>query len=172
MKSLYLLRHAKSSWDDTSLADPDRPLAPRGRKAAQRVGAHMRQAKIQPDLVLCSSAARAVQTYEAVAAAVGGGVELSIEDDLYGASSSELLGRLHGLPETAGSVLLIGHNPGLQDLTLELAGNEDSALLAEVGDKFPTGALACLSVLVPWTVLARGEAVLVSVVVPRSLAEH
>jgi phosphohistidine phosphatase len=172
LKRLYLLRHAKSSWDGTSLADHDRPLAPRGRKAALRVGTYMRHAKIQPDLVLCSSAARAVQTYEAVAAALGEGVELSVEDDLYGASSAALLGRLHGLPETAESVVLIGHNPGLQDLTLELAGNGDPALLAEVGDKFPTGALASLNVLVPWAVLARGEAVLVSVVVPRSLAEH
>jgi phosphohistidine phosphatase len=172
LKRLYLLRHAKSSWDDMSLADHDRPLSQRGSKAAQRIGVHMRKAKIHPALVLCSSAARAVQTYEAVAPALGDGIGLRIEDDLYGASSAQLLGRLHGLPETAESVLLIGHNPGLQDLALELAGDGDSALMAEVGDKFPTGALASLSVPVPWAMLARGEAVLVSVVVPRSVAGH
>ena len=102
----------------------------------------MRRAKVRPDLVLCSSAARARQTYEAVSAGVDGLVTVSVEDDLFGASDTGLLVRLQDVPEAVEAVLLVGHNPGLQDLALMLTGDGDPAMLASLGDKFPTCALA------------------------------
>ena len=118
LKTLYLLRHAKSSWDDQSLADHDRPLAPRGKRRPAAWRATMRRAKVRPQLVLCSSAARALQTYEAVSAGLGPSVPGLVEDELYGASDSDLRVRLHEVPDTVEALLVIGHNPGLQDLAL------------------------------------------------------
>jgi phosphohistidine phosphatase len=169
LKTLYLLRHAKSSWDDPSLADHDRPLAARGRKAASRMAVHMRQAKVRPDLVLCSSATRAVQTYELIASALGSTTEVLVEDDLYGAGDAELLIRLNGVADAVGAALLIGHNPGLQDLALALAGDGDTPGLTKIGDKFPTGALATLSVPTPWSTLGPGGAYLAGLATPRDL---
>lgn len=169
MKSLYLLRHAKSSWDDQRLADHDRPLAPRGLKAVQQVAHHMRQAKVRPDLVLCSSATRAVQTYEGISAGLGPSVVVSVEDDLYGATDTGLLVRLQDVPETVGAVMVIGHNPGLQDLALLLASDGDPHTLARLGDNFPTCALATLEVPTPWETLGPGHARLKALVVPRDL---
>jgi phosphohistidine phosphatase len=166
LKTLYLLRHAKSSWDEPRLADHERPLAPRGRKAARRMGVHFRHAKIHPDLVLCSSATRAVQTYEAIGKGFDKPLAVSVEDDLYGASDTDLVVRLNDVAATAASVLVIGHNPGLQDLALVLAGDGDPASLARLGDKFPTCALAILDVPTEWDALGPGHAYLESLVLP------
>jgi phosphohistidine phosphatase len=167
LKSLYLLRHAKSSWDDPGLADHDRPLAPRGLKAAQWMGNHMRRAKIAPDLVLCSTATRAVQTLDAISAILKEPLAVSVEDDLYGAGDTGLLVRLQDVPDAVGAVLLVGHNPGLQDLALMLAGDGDPGDLVRLGDKFPTCALATLEVPTPWESLGPGHAYLTSLVFPR-----
>lgn len=169
LKTLYVLRHAKSSWDDPRLADHDRPLAAPGLKAAKRMGLYMRRAKVRPDLVLCSSAARAVQTYEAISTGLNGPVTMSLEDDLYGATGTGLLVRLQDITEAVATVLLVGHNPGLQDLALMLAGDGDPPGLTRLGDKFPTCALATLDVPTPWASLGPGHAYLESLVVPHDL---
>jgi phosphohistidine phosphatase len=169
LKRLYLLRHAKSSWDKPDLADHDRPLAPRGREAARRMAVHIRKAKVRPQLVLCSSAVRAVQTYKAIAPALGSSVEVSAEDALYGASSADLLERVQAVPEQVGTVLVVGHNPGLQDLAIELTGDGEAAGMAVLGEKFPTGALAALDISGRWAELGPGQAYLASLVVPREL---
>src|ERR1044071_581082 len=104
MRRLYLLRHAKSSWDDESLADHDRPLSGRGRRAADAIGRHLRAEGIEPELVLCSSAARARETLARI------GLTGDVERDLYGASATELLARVRELPRSLESVLMIGHN--------------------------------------------------------------
>jgi phosphohistidine phosphatase len=171
LNNLYLLRHAKSSWDDPGLADHDRPLAPRGRKAARQMAVHLRTAKVRPQLVLCSSATRARQTYEALSGALAGPVVLSVEDALYGASDAELLARLHEVPDTVSAVLLVGHNPGLQDLALALSGDGDPMVLTRLGDKFPTCALVSLEVPTAWDALGPGRAVLRAMVLPRELPQ-
>ncbi len=168
MKTLYLLRHAKSSWDDPRLADHERPLAPRGREAARRLAKHMARAKLRPELVLCSSAARAVETYEALAGALRG-PEVSTEDGLYGAGTEDLLARLRQVGEGVRSVMLVGHNPGLADLAAALAGSGEPADLGRLRDKLPTGALAVLSFDGAWAALRPGCASLESLVVPRDL---
>src|SRR5437763_8483276 len=150
-KRLFLLRHAKSSWDDPGLTDQDRPLAARGRKAAGLVRDHVREEGIRPALVLCSTAVRARETLEGV----GLSDEVAFERELYGASADELLARLRRVPDDVESVMLIGHNPGMHDLAVLLGGS------GEVERKFPTGALATFELDGVWRSLAPGAARLV-----------
>jgi phosphohistidine phosphatase len=162
-RRLYLLRHAKSSWKETGIPDHDRPLASRGRKAAKAMAAHLREQRVQPDLVLCSSATRARQTFERLEPL--GAREVHIERELYAADAATLLARLRDVPERVGSVMVVAHNPGLEDLTRVLARQDD-----ELGEKFPTGALATLSLGDrEWASLERGTAELVDFVRPREL---
>ena len=167
MSRLYLLRHAKSSWDDPELSDRERPLATRGVRAARRLARYARRRGIAVDVVLCSPARRARQTLELVEASLAGRAEVRVEDGLYGASAEDLIARLRRLPDAVGSVLLVGHNPGLQDLTAMLAGTGPAA--RQPGQRFPTGALAALAVPEPWAALGPGRAKLVDLVVPREL---
>lgn len=167
MKRLLLLRHAKSSWDDPALPDHERPLAPRGHRAAERMAEHLRASVPNADLVLCSSALRTRETLERMSSAFGE-PEVVVEDELYGASDDELLERLHAVAEPTKTVALIGHNPGVGDLASALAGSGDD--LDRLRSKFPTGALAVLAFDGPWTRLAPGGAVLTSFVTPKDLA--
>ena len=167
MRLLYLLRHAKSSWDDPGLADHDRPLAPRGRKAAELMATHLRREQITPDLVLCSSAQRARETLEGIAPALDEDVAVKVEPDLYLASGRDLLARLGTTADETQSVMLIGHNPAIQMLTLTLAG--DGAELSSVELKYPTGALATLAFDGSWRELEPHAAQLVGFVRPRDL---
>lgn len=157
-KRLLLLRHAKSSWDDPALPDHERPLAPRGRKAAKRIGAHLGNEPIQ--LVLCSSARRTRETLQLVAPPG----EVQIEDELYGATAERLMRRLQSVPDEIEEAMLIGHNPAIQDLAVSLSGGA-----AELAEKFPTGALATLVWNGSWRALAPGHAELVAFVKPREL---
>ena len=163
IKRLYLLRHAKSSWDDPDLSDHDRPLAGRGRRAAKAIGAYLREHDIEPDLVLCSSALRARETLERLEL---GAAAVQIEPELYAAGASALLARLRRVPDAVGSVMLVGHNPGLQDLALDLA--RPAPDVDELRVKYPTAALLTL-ILEDWEALARGTADLAGFVRPRDL---
>jgi phosphohistidine phosphatase len=160
-RRLLLLRHAKSSWDDPTLDDHARPLAPRGRRAARLISKHLRDEGIEISLVLCSSARRAVETVGLVAPTG----KLRIQPGLYAASSDELLERLQRVPPEAETVMLVGHNPSIQELATGLASGPSEL----DGQKFPTGALATLSFYGLWRELAFGEAELVSFVTPRQL---
>jgi phosphohistidine phosphatase len=168
MKRVYLLRHAKSSWKDDSLPDRDRPLAGRGRRAAKAMARHLETEGIRPDLLLCSSARRTRETLELVKGAWGDGVETKVDEALYGASESELLVHLKALPEEVGSVMLIGHNPGLEDLALALAS--DGAGLARMSEKYPTAALATIDLPANrWGTVRRRSGELVGFVRPKDL---
>jgi phosphohistidine phosphatase len=164
--ALYLLRHAKSSWADPTLPDHERPLAPRGRRDAKRVATHLRLLGSGPELVLCSSAARTRETLELVHPALGSAT-VSVEEQLYAASSDELLARIRDVPDTVASVMLIGHNPGLQRFALALASAGDD--LKQLEAKLPTAALATLALPVQWSRLAPGAATLSAFVVPIQL---
>jgi phosphohistidine phosphatase len=167
VRRLHLLRHAKSSWDDESLRDRDRPLAPRGRRAATRIASWARKHDVRPQLVVSSSAVRARETLQGVLPGLGE-PEVWIEVTLYGASAETLLARVRALPDEAGEAMLVGHNPGLGDLLLLLA--EPGELRRRAESKVPTGALATLEADVPrWADVERGGARLVSFVVPREL---
>jgi phosphohistidine phosphatase len=167
-KRLYLLRHAKSSWDDPGLADHDRPLAPRGRRAAKAIARHLSEQEIAPELVLCSTARRAQETFQRIEPVLGTPA-LRLERELYGASAGALLERLRDVPDAVGSVMLIGHNPGIEELALTLAGPARAG--RTLGAKFPTAALATLALPgASWRALGPGEAELIAYVRPRDLA--
>ena len=168
MRTLYLLRHAKSSWAEPALPDRNRPLAPRGRRDANRIAKHLVRLEIQPELVLCSSAVRTRETLERLRIARGGGSTVRLEDELYGASAEQLLERIRLVPEAIASVMLIGHNPGLRDLALLLA--EDGIDLERLEEKFPTAALATLTIpRRAWSQVEPGAALLTAYVVPKQL---
>ncbi len=171
-RKLFVLRHAKSSWDDPSLDDHERPLAPRGRLAVKVLAKHVRARRIEPMQVLCSSALRARETLDGIAP---GGIHL-IEPELYDASGQDLLERLRRVPYEVDSVLVVGHCPAVQDLVVRLASSAE--LIdggGEPGDirrKFPTGALATLTFEGAWAELGPGCARLAEFVSPKALARR
>jgi len=170
VKTIYLLRHAKSSWDDAALPDFQRPLAPRGRKAAPRLGTYMAQHGLVPDRVLCSAARRAVETWQAVSEALGDQVEVQVREDLYHATPGSLLDAVRHLPPEVQSVLLIGHNPTFEDLALALAGSGEEEALEELDRKYPTGAMAILDFPVQdWNEVREGTGWLRAFVRPKDL---
>ena len=166
-KRLHVLRHAKSSWGDAALDDHDRPLNARGRRAADRIAEHIRDRAIEPGVVLCSSARRTRETYERIARALVG-AEVLFEPGLYHAGGAVILGRLQRLPADVECAMLVGHNPGLQDLVLALA--RPGHRRQRVYEAFPTGALASLLLAVSgWSEIGPGTGELEGYVVPREL---
>lgn len=166
MQTLYLLRHAKSSWADPTLTDRERPLAPRGRRDAKRIAKHLLRLGVEPELVLCSPAERTRETLELVRPALGAST-VTLEEELYAASADELLARIRLVPDAVASAMLIGHNPSLQQLALALASAGDE--LKRLEAKFPTGGLATLTLAKPWRGLAPADATLAAYVVPKQL---
>ena len=166
-RDLLLVRHAKSAWDDPSLADHDRPLAPRGEKALRGLREHLSRAEHPPDVVLCSSARRTVDTLDGIRAALPKQASIDVTDELYLANTNTLLTRLHGLNGKVRCAMLIGHNPGIEDLALLLVGSGDAGLRAQLAAKLPTGALVALSFDGRWTHLGAGTARIDALFMPR-----
>lgn len=170
MKTLYLLRHAKSDWGNPGLDDHDRPLAARGERAAAVMGVHFAQQQYQPSLVLCSSALRTRQTLEALLPHLPGQPELMVEEGIYLASCGRLLARVQELDDGQSGVLLIGHNPGIAELAQTLAGSGERASLRHLAARFPTAASAvCEFDLERWRDLAPGSGRLLSYATPKDL---
>lgn len=133
MKTLLILRHAKSSWKDLSMADHDRPLNKRGKRDAPMMGKFMRQNDLAPDLIISSTAKRARKTAQAVADEVDYPKEITQTRDLYHAYPDAYFEILQGLDNHFRSVLMVAHNPGIEELVAQLSG---------VYERMPTGALA------------------------------
>lgn len=174
MHQLLLLRHAKSSRDDVTLPDRDRPLNARGRQVAANMREAMRQLGLTPDLILVSPSCRTLQTLEA----------LEPWDDtpltehvaaLYLGNAGQLLAVLHEVSETVRSVLLVGHNPGMHDLARELAGEDarpqTDPAMRRLMQKFPPGALAEFAIAGPWQQLHAGGGRLIRFLTPRDLRD-
>jgi phosphohistidine phosphatase len=169
-KTLYLLRHAKSSWKDETIEDLDRPLNKRGRAAAKAIGEYLARQKIVPAQVLCSSARRTRETLEGVQKALGDAVPARFEKGLYLADAAALLRRLRRLNDSFESVMLIGHNPGLERLALVLAAQHDDEPRRQLQSKFPTGSLAVIETDVDrWADLKPGCGRIVAFVQARDL---
>jgi phosphohistidine phosphatase len=150
MHQLILLRHAKANQAAAGGADHERALSPAGERAAQLIGTAMRKAGLAPDVVLVSSALRTQQTLEIVEASAAWDERPNIDTlpSLYMATQGQIRDLLRALPETVRSALVVGHNPGLQDLAQSLAaGNQGTARLAE---DYPTAGLAEFLVTTPW----------------------
>ena len=168
MHLLHLLRHAKSGRDE-GVDDRDRTLSKRGREAARAIGTGLPQAIGKLDLVLCSSSARTRETAELVLAGFDKAPRTLFEDGLYLVGEAALLRRMRRLDEAAGSVLVIGHNPGLHQLAVALAAPKSPGFRALADGKFPTTARASLQVDTSWAALGRVRNALVAYVTPKSL---
>ncbi len=148
MKTLLLLRHAKSSWDDPGLDDHDRPLNRRGRRDAPRMGRLLREEELLPDVVLCSTAERARETAEAVSEASGFSGDTRFLRRLYLAGPSEILAAVRTVEADTRTAMVIGHNPGMEEMLAELTG---------AAEHLPTAALARISLPVKsWKDLGSG----------------
>ena len=140
MKELLILRHAKSSWADGTLSDHDRPLQARGERDAPRMGRLLHTEGIVPDLIITSTARRARETASLAAAAAGYQGEIEETRAFYHATPQAYLDRLRALPPEVGRVLVVGHNPGMEELVEVLTGVEE---------RFPTAALAWVTLPIP-----------------------
>jgi phosphohistidine phosphatase len=163
-RRLILLRHAKSAWPD--VADHDRPLAGRGRRAAPAAGRWLRESGYVPDLVLSSTALRARETWQLAEEELGAHPRTKFERRVYGASAAELLDLARQTPSSVRTLMIVGHEPTMSDLTLELAGDDRGPALDRVRAKFPTAAIAILAFAGSWPGLGPGKAKLDSFVVP------
>ena len=171
MLTLSLLCHAKSSWADRELEDHDRPLAKRGTKAAGAMGAYIATNGLQPDLVLCSDAVRTRATLTLVLPQLGKPPpQVAFDDALYMATPAVLLGRLQKMKSDARHVMVIGHNPGLHALALELTGKGNRKDVEALATKFPTAGLAVLTFKArKWSDICAGDGKLKLFVTPRQL---
>jgi phosphohistidine phosphatase len=171
VKTLLLLRHAKSAWGDPGLSDHERPLNRRGERSAEVMADHIVRKAPRPDLILCSTAIRTRQTLAPlVHRLTAPAPPILLEKGLYLASEATLLARVQGAPDQANTVLLIGHNDGMWHFAEVLAGRGRPALLSALHGKFPTGALAILKTPIKrWADLAAGSAELTSYVRPKDL---
>lgn len=171
MHRLHLIRHAKSAADD-SIDDRDRPLSRRGRDAARRIGESLPAALGPVDLVLCSTALRTRETAALVLAGFAAPPRILFEDALYLGAPAALMRRLRRLDESCGTVLVIGHNPGLHDFAVNVAATDSPRYPALAEGKFPTTARASFAVACSWTDLNQSRHALLDYVTPKSLGEE
>jgi phosphohistidine phosphatase len=156
-RQLLVLRHAKSSWDDPKLADFDRPLGPRGLKTAPLMGRELARRGWVPDLALVSPALRTRDTWRLVSAELPKSAPADFALALYAAAAADILAKVR--QAKAGSLLVLGHNPGLEDFARRLAGpGSDAGALQKLEQKFPTAALARFDVDGDWAHLGFGGA--------------
>jgi phosphohistidine phosphatase len=166
-RRLILLRHAKSDWPD--VPDRDRPLAKRGQRDAPVIGRWLHEAGYRPQIVICSAALRARQTWDLVAPELGGSPSVTFEPRAYAASALTLLYLVRELPPACHAALLIGHNPGVSELAstlIEAAGDDTPGT---PGLRFPTAAVAVLEFSADWSGLSIAQARLVAYISPGDL---
>jgi phosphohistidine phosphatase len=170
MKTLTLLRHAKSVWDDPVARDFDRPLNRKGRRAACRVGAEMRSRGLAFDRVVASPAARVVETLADLGEGYGAALPAAFDPRIYLASVATLLEVVRETDDAAERLLLVGHNPGLERLAMLLTGGDGDGLRGEMAAKYPTGTVAEISLPVEhWRDVAAGIGRVERFIRPRDL---
>ena len=169
MTMLAVMRHAKSSWGDESLDDFDRPLNDRGQRAARLVGREANKRKIDFDRVFASPALRVRQTLNGFAEGYSSPLDIELEPDLYGASMGHLVERVRRIPGTIHAPLLVGHNPGLHRLALQLTKGNDP-LRERLIAKYPTGTLVLITLPTGrWDETEPGTGSIVELILPREL---
>ena len=167
MKTLGLLRHAKSDWDDMALRDFDRGLNDRGRRGAAVMGGHIRDHGVGWELLLASPAERVRRTLDATRLQI----PTQWDEHIYLADSDALIDVLRGVEDDPAAVMLVGHNPGLQELIFDLVAPEhENDLFSTVSEKFPTATFAVLELAIErWADCAPGCGTLVHLARPRDL---
>ncbi|MEJ8574415.1 histidine phosphatase family protein [Microbaculum marinum] len=170
MLRLMLLRHAKSSWDVPGKADFDRPLNERGRAAAPRMASYMAENGLLPERIVCSAALRAVETLALVLPPISADMEIILSRRLYEADGEGYLTAVREAGGTAASLLLVGHNPAMEDVAGLLAPVGDAVALAEMHEKFPTAGLAVIDFDGPrWSDVGPGAGRLIAFHTPKSI---
>ena len=170
MLTLLLLRHAKSSWDDAGLFDHDRPLSERGINAAPRIAAHIAAHDLAPELVLCSTSVRTRETLALVLDHLRPTPSVSYEKALYLAEAEAILDRIYKVENDRRRIMLVGHNPGFEDLARMLSGHGHRANREALQRKFPTCGLAVITFKGShWANVRPGQGTLEQFVTPRSL---
>lgn len=167
MRRLHLLRHAKSSWELAGQLDHARGLTPRGRDDIELISKQLKSSGVSPDLIICSSARRTAETLAGLDASIVKDAKVKITDDAYQASTSDLLELLRAVKPKHDSVMLIGHNPSIHDLAVDLASGGEE--LEKLAAKFPTAALAEFKFDGDWSELDSDGAELVSFTTPKQL---
>jgi phosphohistidine phosphatase len=172
MFTLALFRHAKSNWDDPGLKDFDRPLARRGEAAAPRMGAFMAAQGIEPELILCSPAVRTRQTLDLVLPCLNGTPTVVYEEGFYLAAASQLLARVRRVEANVRNIMIVGHDPGMHGLAVDLAGSGTPKQMQALAAKFPTAGLAVLDFEVDeWSRIGPGLGQLRLFMTPKQLAD-
>jgi phosphohistidine phosphatase len=170
MTILTVMRHAKSSWDQPNVADFDRTLNERGRKAARRVGRELKHRRIRFDRVIASPAVRVRETLTGLADGYGALPDTHFDPQIYGASLSSLFELVRQIPGTVHAPLFVGHNPGLQQLVLELASDDGRELRSEVEAGLPTAAVVLLELpAVRWDEVEPNRGTIRELILPREL---
>jgi phosphohistidine phosphatase len=171
MKRLAILRHAKSRADEQGLGDFSRPLNEQGWQASRRVGRELALRRFRFDLVLASPAIRVRETIQGIAEDAGLNAPIQFDERLYLATCELLVEILRGLPEAVHSPLLVGHNPGLQQLVLALSNEDDDSLRCQISKKLPTGGFALVEVRADrWAEVERTGGRIVELISPRDLS--
>jgi phosphohistidine phosphatase len=170
MRRLLLLRHAKSSWSDPGVSDHDRPLNRRGQETAPRIGAYLNGHRLIPDCILCSTARRARETWDLASAEMPAAPPASYLERLYNAAARAIVDVARHAPPDANAVLLVGHNPGLQDAATLLIAAGDLDDRERLREKLPTGGLVVIDfAIAQWSKLHPHSGRLERFVVPRML---
>lgn len=170
MKRLAILRHAKSSWNDPALDDFNRPLNTRGWNDARRIGREMKHRRLAFDMVLASTAARVRETVDAIQEKFDFKAEIHFEPRVYLADLETLVSLVRALPDDVAAPLIVGHNPGLQQLLIALTRDDTHGLRSRIAGKYPTGALAFVELALDrWADLAPGEGMIVELIAPKEL---
>lgn len=177
MKTLYLLRHAKSSWKDSSLRDHDRPLKKRGERAAAAMAQWMKEEGLVPGLVLCSTSKRTTDTWRLMAPVLGEDIPVEYDRVIYGAPPERLYDLVRGRDDPEDVIMLVGHNPNFQELGLALSSKEEydeqeDERRLEVAKKFPTAGLMVLEADVErWADIEPGDFDLTLFMKPKALPD-
>lgn len=162
------MRHAKSSWRESGLEDSERPLNARGREAARRMGQHFRETGMSIELAIHSTAVRTRETVDRLLQEFGRPVPTEGRAELYLSSGLEMLDVIGAIPATTGTVLVVGHIPGVQEAALALAGSAGGEFAVQIRQKFPTGAVADFNLQIPdWSQVARAHGQLNDYLLPR-----
>lgn len=170
MTLLTVIRHAKSSWDDSMVEDFDRPLNKRGRSAAERIGRELKNRRFRFDLVLASPAKRVRETLEGIEEGYGEPLTVQFEPAIYNASKRSLFELVRRIPESVHAPMLVGHNQGLERLILALATDDPCGLRDRVEAKFPTAAVALIQLSEGrWAEVREGSGEIRELILPREL---
>ena len=172
MKTLILMRHAKSAWDAGQIADHDRSLSSRGRETAPLMGAWMVEQKLKPDMVLCSTATRVAETLALLRPTLPDKIDVKEKEALYMALPREILAVISKVKDKVDTLLVLGHNPGIGSLAHWLAGQGDKRALERMRDKFPTAGIAVIDFdIAAWRELDGEQGTLRQFMTPKDLAK-